>query len=111
MPTSLDDKNKRAAKLTNVNLSIIEQFEVLVECDRSYVKDYKKIATGCLIEKDVETKNVAIDRLTKAMDKLVDGQAELLMYLRMEILESNQKSLELGQLNRKIKALESTSLN
>ena len=105
MPTSLDDKNTWDVALTKVNLSKIELFEAMLEASKSMVEDIKKIWAE---EIQAET---GIDALMEAMDSLVDDQAELLIYLRTEILESNQKSIEIRRLNRKIKALESTSLN
>ena len=104
MATSLDEKNKWEVALTNVNLSKIELFEAMLEASKSMVKDIKEMWAEEIPADDITA-------LMEAMDSLVDDQAELLMYLRMEILESNQKSIKIRRLNRKIKALESTSLN
>ena len=104
MAPSLDDKNKWEVALTKVNLTKIELFEAMLEASKSMVKDIKEMWAEEIPADDIIA-------LMEAMDSLVDDQAELLMYLRMEILESNQKSIEIRRLNRKIKALESTSLN
>ena len=104
MAPSLDDKNKWEVALTKVTLSKIVLFEALLEASKSMVEDIKEMW-------DEEIPADDITALMEVMDSLVDDQAELLMYLRMEILESNQKSIEIRRLNRKIKALESTSLN
>lgn len=106
MPTSLDDKNIWEASLTKVNLSIIKQFEALLESHIDLVKDIKEIWGAEEIQADDD-----IAALMEVMDKLMEGQAEFVMYLRREILKSNQKSIHIDKLNRKIKLLESTSLN
>ena len=106
MPTSLDDKKTWEASLTKVNLSIIKQFEGMIENSKSLVEDIKEIYA-----EEIQADDITVTVLMELADRLVDYEAEFFMYLRREILNSNQKSLEIRRLYRKIKLLESTSLN
>ena len=92
MPTSLDDKNKWEVALTKVNLSIIKQFEAMFEVSKGTVKYFKETwAEEIRADTDITV-------CAELIDRLIGHEAEFLKYLRMEILESNQNSLEIRRL-------------